>query len=140
MKFFNQMIKFYLVGAIGTGINFGILFLLTEFAQFWYIYSSLIGISIGLTTNFFVNKYWTFKSKTDNINGFFKQYGKYLLVNSLAIILQISILFALVEFFGLWYIVAAVFAIGSTALLNFSLNRYWTFQYKNIRDSEAKLN
>ncbi len=65
--FYNnkKMLKYFSIGLVGTIIDFSLLFVLTEFLGFFYLFSVMISYSTGLTTNFILNKKYTFKYKTN---------------------------------------------------------------------------
>jgi putative flippase GtrA len=57
-----------------------------------------------------------------------KQFGQYLTVGALGGLWHLGLLYALTTLVGLHYMASAVFAVGTTAMINFSLNRTWTFR------------
>ena len=59
--FAKHAFKYYLVGASGIFVNLGILFVLTEYVGLWYLLSSTIAIYVSITSNFLLNKSWTFR-------------------------------------------------------------------------------
>ena len=60
---FEQYIKFLICGIIATVVNLSVLYILTEFFDVWYIFSAVIGVLAGSTSNFKINRDWTFKQK-----------------------------------------------------------------------------
>ena len=54
-QFVIKGIKFGFIGAIGTALNLGILYGLTNYAHLYYIYSELIAIVIVFGFNFVGN-------------------------------------------------------------------------------------
>ena len=64
------------------------------------------------------------------MTGIASQFGKYLLVGSLGGAWHMASVFALTEWVGFYYMMSAAFAVGTTAMINFSLNRIWTFKQK----------
>jgi 2-polyprenyl-3-methyl-5-hydroxy-6-metoxy-1,4-benzoquinol methylase len=63
LKKYRRMIKYALVGALGTSIYLGILALFTEVFGVWYIASALIGSGIAFFFNYTFNRLWTFNTK-----------------------------------------------------------------------------
>lgn len=55
--------KFSLVGGVGFLIAYGLLWVLTEKAGLWYMYSALIAQVIATIWNFTFNLKWTFRSQ-----------------------------------------------------------------------------
>jgi len=54
-QFVKKGIKFAFIGAIGTVLNLGILFGLTNYAHLYYLYSELIAIIIVFGFNYIGN-------------------------------------------------------------------------------------
>ena len=54
-QFVVKGIKFGIVGAIGTFLNLGILFALTEYVHVYYIYSEVVAIVIVFGFNYIGN-------------------------------------------------------------------------------------
>ena len=127
--FAKHAFKYYLVGASGILVNLGILFGLTEFAGLWYLLSSSIAIYVSITTNFLLNKSWTFK---DTI---LKQpsslmYGKFIGVSLVGMAIQLGFNYVFVEKLEVYYLLAAFISIVIASSVNFVLNRRLTFGIK----------
>jgi GtrA-like protein len=45
-------IKFMVIGAVGSVVNLGVLYLLVEYAKLWYIWAEIIAIVIAFLVNF----------------------------------------------------------------------------------------
>lgn len=125
-ELFIKFIKFAIVGAIGTFLNLAILFLFTDIFNVYYLISEIFAFYISVLNNYFLNKVWTFKEKLRN--KVVKKYAKYFLINVIALLVNLSILYILVEFFYIWYIIAECFAIISAFLINFLGNILWIFR------------
>ena len=124
-NFILKLSKFLIIGFLGTIINVGILFLLTDYIGFYYIFSEIIAFCISLAHNFMANKVFTFKEKLKQ--EVFMKFSLYLSINLITLGINLMILYLLVEYFQIWYIFAEVFAILTTSILNFAGNYKWTF-------------
>ena len=92
----RQFVKSNLFGGVGTIIHFAILLIFTEFFEVYYLISSGIGFIAGSSSNYFINKKYTFK---ENIrHKIFSKYCKYVLVSVLVLIINLGILFIFTEF------------------------------------------
>lgn len=60
----NTVLKFLLVGVVNTLIGTGTMFLLYNMAHCSYWFSSAANYVVGGIVSFFLNKYFTFQSKT----------------------------------------------------------------------------
>jgi len=127
--FAKHAIKYYIVGASGVLVNLGILYFLTEFVGVWYFLSYAIAISVSITTNFVFNKLWTFR---DSINSqkTFVMYLKFVSVSLVGMGIQLGCVYLFVEFFAIYYMLAALISIGIASGINFIVNRRWTFGVK----------
>lgn len=70
-KLINQLIKFGLVGGIAFLIDYGLLFICTEWFGIYYFISSIISFSVSVIFNYIASVLWVFdvdqeKSKTKN--------------------------------------------------------------------------
>src|SRR3989338_2482335 len=62
-KAVDEFVKFGLVGTFGAIINLSILYSFTEFLGIYYVISAIFAFAVAVTSNFFLNKIWTFKEK-----------------------------------------------------------------------------
>lgn len=122
----KQFLKFALTGTIGTLIHISLLYILTEYFSIYYIISSVIAFMIGNLTVFYINKTWTFnediKHKTIN------RYFKYFTISIIALILNISLLYAFTEYLKFYYIFSQLLATCFSLWVNFIGNKVWTFK------------
>lgn len=127
--FAKQAAKYYAVGASGVLVNLGLLFYLTEFVGLWYFLSYALAISASITTNFILNKFWTFR---DSINSqrTIVMYVKFASVSLLGMAIQLGTVYLLVESLSVYYMIAALVSISIAGAVNFVINRRWTFGIK----------
>ncbi len=59
----NQMWKFGTIGLFGAGINLGLLTLLVEVFDWFYLYAAAIAIIVAGASNFTLNKFFTFNDR-----------------------------------------------------------------------------
>ena len=120
-----QFIRFSMVGALGTLVNILVLYFLVEFISLWYMVSATIAFVVALTNNYIFNRLWTFSSKEIKI---LKQYSKFFAINMIGLVINLSILYALVEFENLWYVFAQILSITAAWISNFMGNKLWVFK------------
>jgi dolichol-phosphate mannosyltransferase len=128
-RFAKQAAKYYAVGASGVLVNLGLLFYLTEYVGLWYFLSYTLAISASITSNFILNKFWTFR---DSINSqrTIVMYGKFASVSFLGMAIQLGSVYFLVESLSIYYMMAALISISIAGAINFVINRSWTFGEK----------
>ena len=127
--FAKHAFKYYLVGASGVLVNLGILFILTEFVGLWYLLSSTIAIYVSITTNFLLNKTWTFRDTAIKQRDFL-MYGKFIGVSLVGMGIQLGFNYMFVEKLSVYYLLAALISIMIASSVNFVLNRRLTFGIK----------
>jgi dolichol-phosphate mannosyltransferase len=127
--FAKQAAKYYAVGASGVLVNLGLLFYLTEYVGLWYFLSYTLAISASITSNFILNKFWTFR---DSINSqrTMVMYVKFVSVSLLGMAIQLGTVYLLVESLSVYYMLAAIVSISIAGAINFIINRRWTFGIK----------
>ncbi|KAG2476368.1 MAG: Glycosyl transferase family protein [Nitrosopumilales archaeon] len=131
VRFLSKAGRFYTVGASGLGVNYLISFLFASgLLDLWYLHANVIGIVVSMTTNFILNKIWTFEDKDFSTKNTLEQYGKFVGFSSLGALIQLSLVFSLVEIHQITYPLALMLAVFTAALSNFILNKKWTFKEK----------
>lgn len=127
--FAKHAFKYYLVGASGILVNLGILFVLTEYGELWYLLSSTIAIYVSITSNFLLNKSWTFRDTIIKQRSFL-MYGKFIGVSLVGMGIQLGFNYMFVEKLSVYYLLAALISIMIASSVNFVLNRRLTFGIK----------
>ena len=70
VRFISKASRFYTVGLSGFGVNYLISLLFASgISDMWYLHANLIGIIASITTNFLLNKTWTWSISSIR-NGF----------------------------------------------------------------------
>jgi dolichol-phosphate mannosyltransferase len=82
-----------------------------------------------MTSNFFLNKYWTFEDKKFDLRLTAKQYLSFIGMSAIGLAIQISLLYYMVENF-VPYRIALIVSIAVATTINFILNKKYTFKEK----------
>ena len=131
VRFISKASRFYTVGLSGFGVNYLISLLFAGgISDMWYLHANLIGIIASITTNFLLNKTWTFGDRDFSKKRTLKQYGKFVTFSSLGALVQLGMVFYLVDGYGLSYPVSLIFAVLTAAFGNYVLNKKYTFKEK----------
>jgi putative flippase GtrA len=137
----NRFVKFALVGMLGALIDFGVMNLLSHFANMRLVYAGTISFTCAVFSNFIWNRYWTYPESRSR--PLLNQLGMFFLVNLAGIAIRIPILHylepPLLRFFeGIFHTsydsaefyaknLTLAVAVGIVMLWNFFVNRYWTY-------------
>lgn len=129
--FLSKAARFYSVGATGLLLNYIVSMMLTKgiISNFWYLQASIIGIILSITSNFFLNKFWTFEDRTFSPRNTLKQYGMFLGLSTVGAAVQLILLSLFVQS-GFQYTPSLVLAVAAASVSNFLLNKKWTFREK----------
>jgi len=91
--------------------------------------ATLIGIIFSISSNFFLNKIWTFEDRNFSIKNTLRQFAFFTLISSLGAAFQLILLYIFVES-GIQYILSLIIAVAIASVSNFLLNKKWTFKEK----------
>jgi dolichol-phosphate mannosyltransferase len=125
----RQFVKFGIVGASGFIVNFiiftGLQLLVSPSARPGYynvFYSA--GFLCGGVSNYYLNRIWTFRSTGHA----FREGTKFLTVSAIALVFGLGISAVVSPYLGrghkTWFI-----ATLAGIVVNFFLNKYWTFKH-----------
>lgn len=137
----TRFLKFATVGALGAGIDFAVMNLMTHFFGMKLVYAGTISFICAVVSNFTLNRYWTYPdSRSRHI---LHQLGMFFLVNAAGIGFRVPTLHFMEPFMAdifertahlshasaqfLAKNATLAFAIGVVMIWNFFINRYWTY-------------
>ena len=138
MNFLKQFLKFAVVGAINTGVDFLILnieMLITGITSGPLMFvQNILSFSIATTNSYFLNKHWTFKDKSKNKEGF--KFAQFLVISVIGALINSAIVFSATTFidpiFGLsptlWANLAKLLATGISLIWNFLGYKFVVFK------------
>jgi len=126
-KIVRQFIKFCLVGAVNTLIDYSVYIGLTRGLGIYFLYANICSILVAMSFSFVFNKYWTFRNYHHDIKG---QYLKFFAVNTVYFLLNNAIFYILVTYLLVFDLFAKIIAIIIGLSWNFMANRHWTFKHK----------
>lgn len=79
VMFFSKAGRFYSIGAIGLAINYVVSSLFTDVvSDLWYLHATIIGIAVSMSSNFILNKIWTFGDSNFELRQTSIQYAKFI--------------------------------------------------------------
>ena len=130
VKFLSKAARFFTVGASGLVINYLASMLFASNSDMWYLHATTFGIIISISSNFLLNKYWTFEDRNFSLKRTLIQYGKFVGFSSIGALVQLGMVYNLVDQWNISYPISLVLAVGVAAFGNFLLNKRWTFKEK----------
>ncbi len=135
----TRFVKFSVVGAIGAGVDFGVMNALSHGLHLSLVLAGTISFLCAVTSNFIWNRFWTYPDSRSR--PILQQWLMFLVVNAVGIGIRVPLLRLLeqpfyrllLSFFSA--VIASVLAknltlavaIGIVMLWNFFANRHWTY-------------
>ena len=131
VKFFSKAGRFYTIGATGFAINYFVSLIFSGgVVEIWYLYANILGIIASMTSNFVLNKWWTFGDRDFSFKKTTSQFSKFIMFSSFGALIQLGIVFSLVDNYDWIYTTALAVGVLTGAFSNFILNKKWTFKEK----------
>ncbi len=122
--FLLKFLKFGAVGFSGVLVNFGVTWFFKEVCQLNKYLSNILGFVFAATTNYLLNRWWTFQSTNPQIG---TEYAKYFLISVVGLGIDTLTVYLLHHRLKWNFYLSKVFAIGAAMLWNFFGNLLFTF-------------
>ena len=119
----KQFVLFGTMGAIGTGGHYLVLIVLVEALDVDPVVATTAGFVVGAVINYLLNYHITFNSSKSHL-GAVTKFGVVAFVGA---VLNAGIMRFAHGVLGVHYLVAQVAATAIVLVLNFVLNKVWTF-------------
>jgi putative flippase GtrA len=122
--FLLKFVKFSLVGFSGVFVDFGITFFFKEIVKIQKYVANAVGFSMAATTNYFLNRIWTFHSQNPNI---MLEFTRFFIIALIGLMINLLIIWALSGKFKVNFYLSKLAATIVVTLWNFLINAYYTF-------------
>lgn len=120
----TKFIKFGVVGFSGLIVDFGTTFLCKEFLKIQQYVSNAIGFMLAASSNYYLNRIWTFESANPNV---MIEYSEFILISLIGLAINTLIIWLLVSRLKMNFYLSKVFAVGVVTVWNFFANLAFTF-------------
>jgi len=140
----HRFLKFGTVGASGTFVNLGVLYLAQEYLfraiespEMRLNVSLVVAIFFATLNNFLWNRAWTWRDRRHHHRhrSRLAQFGQYAMACWVGIALQVVFTKLLVVYFH--YLIANAVAIVLSSVFNFVVNDLWTFRHRKTPAAKA---
>ncbi len=122
--FLVKFLKFGIVGGSGVIVDFFFTWICKEKLNIHKYISNAIGFTVAASTNWFVNRIWTFNSTNQDA---LIEYGNFLLISTIGLAINSGILWLLTDKLKVNFYVSKLGAIAITTIWNFFANYLYTF-------------
>jgi putative flippase GtrA len=122
--FILKFIKFSLVGFSGIFVDFGTTFICKEVLKIQKYVANTCGFALAATTNYFMNRVWTFHSTNPNI---MLEFTRFFIIALIGLFINLLIIWTMTGKFKVNFYVSKLVATLLVTLWNFLINAYYTF-------------
>ena len=119
-----KFLKFGVVGLSGVFVNFGVTYVCKEWLKWNKYLSNILGFVFAATTNYILNRFWTFQSSNPQIG---MEYAKYFAISLVGLGLDTLTVYVLNGKLKWNFYLSKVFAVCVSTLWNFFGNLLFTF-------------
>lgn len=123
-EFVFKFLKFGVVGFSGVFVNFGITYVCKEWLKLNKYLSNILGFIFAATTNYLLNRWWTFQSTNPQIG---TEYLKYFIIAVIGLGIDTLTVYMLNSKLKWNFYLSKIFAVGASTLWNFFGNLLFTF-------------
>ena len=123
-EFLLKFVKFGVVGLFGVFVNFGVTFVCKEWFKWNKYLSNVLGFVFAASTNYLLNRIWTFQSTNSQIGA---EYAKYFAISLVGLGIDTLTVYVLNGKLKWNFYLSKVFAVGASTLWNFFGNLLFTF-------------
>lgn len=121
-----QFFRYLFVGGAAFVVDFGSLFLLTEYAGIYYLTSAAIAFLLGLLVNYLLSIVWVFNRRT--VERRWVEFGVFALIGVVGLGLNELFIWTFTERFHLYYMVSKLVATGLVLIWNFAARKFLLFR------------
>ncbi len=119
-----QFIKFCVVGGSGGFVDFGVTYACKEWLRANKYAANSVGFLCAATTNYLLNRVWTFHNEDPDIAG---QYLRFLGIALLGLVINTATIWLLHHKFRANFYAAKLLATGVVTFWNFFMNYFFNF-------------
>jgi putative flippase GtrA len=125
-----EFIRYFIVGVIATIVDWGSFYILALRINFYYQFSLILSFSLGATTNYILNKIFTFRCKSKQIIG---QFSVFIIISIFSLLLSMAIMFILIDLILLHKMVSRIVTTFIMLGVNYYMHKFITFNKRFFR-------
>lgn len=128
----KEFLKFAVIGALSTLINYGISVLFIRSFHVNELLSTSLGYILGFLFGFIFNRNWAFYS----IGNYKKEILKYVFLYTFSLLVNILLVYISKKYIAIPFEICYLFVIGVTTILNFTGSKLFVFKEGNQNSIE----
>ena len=115
-KLFKQLFRFGIVGGLAFLIDSGVLFLLTEYLNVYYLVSSVISFIVSLIFNYILSILWVFDVKKKQT---IKEIGLFVILSVIGLGINQVVMYVGADILHIYYMLCKVISTFIVMVYNF---------------------
>lgn len=116
-RLIQQIFKFGVIGALAFLIDYGVLYVLTEFAGIYYLISGAISFTVSVIFNYICSMKYVFSGKEGMSRR--KEFIIFVVLSILGLLLNQLLMWMGVDLLHIYYMVTKIFATAIVMVYNF---------------------
>lgn len=120
-----QLFRYLWVGGVAFVVDFGSLFLLTEYAQFRYLISAAIAFLLGLIVNYLLSITWVFSDS--RLNNKMAEFVVFASIGFVGLLLNEVIMYFCCDILNIHYMISKLCSTGIVFFWNFFVRKLILF-------------
>ena len=120
-----QLFRYTFVGGFAFIVDFGTLFILTEYCNIQYLVSGAVGFILGLTINYFLSVKWVFSTRV--VESRIMEFWYFSLIGIAGLGLNELLLWVLTDILTVYYLLSKIITTIILYLWNFFLRKFILF-------------
>lgn len=121
-----QFIRYVFVGGLAYIVDFGLLFIFTEFFKIYYLTSAAFAFLLGLITNYILSTVWVFNKRI--LKNKWVEFGIFALIGIIGLGLNQFFMYYFTEHFHLHYLFSKCISAVIVFSWNFFARRFTLFR------------
>ena len=127
-RYSEDFIKYCLVGLVGMLVNIGVYLFFNRYLHIPLQVASLIAIEASIVSNFFLNNYWTFKTRPKNLSMLRRLVNFHIAAGISGILFYYLFFLLLTTVLGINDVLSILLATTTGTISNYTINSLWTWR------------
>lgn len=124
-RMMEQFLRFFVVGVLNTGIDFGIYVALTRLLNVPFVFATIISVTIATITAYIFHKNVTFRNIDPHSTA---KIVKFFTVSLIGLFMNAGIVYFGTYILDIYDIYVKISATGVVMFWSFFMHKYWTFK------------
>lgn len=124
-----QLFRYFFVGGTAFVVDFGLLWMLTDWGGLHYLLSAALSFTAGLTVNYVLSVLWVFRDHT--LHSRAAEFAAFVVIGLAGLGMNEAIIWCATGLLGLHYLASKIISTAVVFFWNFVARKYLLFNGKN---------